>query len=141
MKNNKIHIYTMITSVILSLVVFVIVIFPEKKVLTCISENRDLYTAYEKYIFTGYGNTIKLEERYCKMIDDENHAIINKYYDNLKDDETVQDIKIVNDTIEWYQKISMVNYENLDNCKDEKGNILFSKVKKYFESIDYICNY
>ncbi|MBO5121244.1 MAG: hypothetical protein J6C28_06145 [Bacilli bacterium] len=138
---NIIHVYIMIASVIFSLIVFVIILFPEKKVLTCIKENGDWYTAYEKYVFTGYRNTIKLEERYCKMIDDKNHGIINKYYEILKDDETVQDIKIVNDTIEWYQKRSMVNYENLNNCKDEKGNILFSKVKKYFESIDYICNY
>lgn len=127
---------------IILLIFITIVIFPKKKVLTCVIKNGGSYdNIYEKYIFTGYGDIIKLEERYCKIKDDEKHEIINKYYDILKDDDNIKNIKIVNNTIEWYEKRSMVKYQELDNCKDERGNIIFSKIKKYFEDMDYICNY
>ena len=127
---------------IILLIFMTIVIFPKKKVLTCVIKNGGSYNnIYEKYIFTGRGDIIELEERYCKIKDNEKHEIINKYYDILKDDDNVKNIKIVNHTIEWYEKRSMVKYQELDNCKDEKGNILFSKLKKYFEDMDYICNY
>lgn len=127
---------------IILLIFITIVIFPKKKVLTCVIKNNGYYNwVYEKYIFTGHDDIIKLEERYCKLKDDEKHEIINKYYDMLKDDDNVKNIKIKNNTIEWYEKRSMVKYQELDNCKDKKGNILFSKIKKYFEDMDYICNY
>ena len=59
----------------------------------------------------------------------------------LKDDKEVYDIKIIDNTIEWHSKTSMVNYENLDNCKDEDGNIIFSKVKQFYEESGYVCKY
>lgn len=59
----------------------------------------------------------------------------------LKDNKEVYDLKIIDDTIEWRSKKSMVNSGYYDNCKDEKGNILFSELKKFYEKDGYTCSY
>ena len=63
---------------IILLIFMTIVIFPKKKVLTCVIKNGGSYNnIYEKYIFTGRGDIIELEERYCKIKDNEKYEIIN----------------------------------------------------------------
>lgn len=112
------------------------------KTLTCIKENDGpLENWYYEYSFTGYGRVVKSRERYSKIKDNDRHETIDKYYEMLKDDKDVYDIKIIDNTIEWHSKTSMVNYENLDNCKDEDGNIIFSKVKQFYEESGYVCKY
>lgn len=75
------------------------------------------------------------------MKDNERHEIIDKYYEMLKDNKEVYGIKIIDNAIEWHLRTSMVNYENLDNCKDNDGNILFSKIKQFYEEDGYVCKY
>ena len=112
------------------------------KTLTCIKTNDGpLKNRYQEYKFTGYGNFVKKKERYAKIKDNERHEIIDKYYDMLKNDSEVYDIKIIDNTIEWRSKTSVVNSKIFDNYKDSDGNVLFSKIKKFYEDTGYTCNY
>ena len=112
------------------------------KTLTCIKDNAgSLGNVYQEYSFIGYGNIVKSREIYSKIKDNERHEVIDKYYEMLTDDKEVYGIKIIDNTIEWHSKTSMVNYKNLDNCKDNEGNILFSKIKQFYEEGGYVCKY
>lgn len=145
MRRNK----KVILGVIVFIAVFVIIILfiiisniANRTVLTCIKPNDcPLGNCYNEYKFIGYGNIVKTQERYAKIKDNEQHQVIDTYYDMLKDDKEVYDLKIIGDTIEWRSKTSMVNYGNLNNCKDDNGNILFTKIKDYFEQDEYTCTY
>ena len=139
----KRKIVIIVSIIVLSfLIIWFVISTMFSKTLTCIKENGGpLENCYQEYSFTGYGNVVKSRERYSKIKDNERHETIDKYYEMLKDDKEVYDIKIIDNTIEWHAKTSMVNYENLDNCKDEEGNIIFSKVKQFYEESGYVCKY
>ncbi len=124
------------------IVCVLIIFFTNQKTLTCIKPNDCSFgNCYNEYKFIGSGNIVKREERYAKIKDNERHEVIDVYYDMLKDNKEVYDLKIIDDTIEWRSKKSMVNSGYYDNCKDEKGNILFSELKKFYEKDGYTCSY
>ena len=139
----KRKIVIIVSIIVLSfLIIWFVISTMFSKTLTCIKEHDGpLENWYQKYSFTGYGRVVKSRERYSKIKDNERHETIDKYYEMLKDDKEVYDIKIIDNTIEWHAKTRMVNYENLDNCKDEDGNIIFSKVKQFYEESGYVCKY
>ena len=144
MNNKRKWIFIITGMLVLIIGVFIVFNYFEnnKKVLICINPKEDINgNFYSEYHFIGHDNIAKTLERYAKINDNERHEVINAYYEILRNDKTVYNIKINGDTIEWNEKQDLSKDRIFNNCRDENGNILFSKCKKDLEDDGYTCNY
>lgn len=96
--------------------------------------------AYEEHIF--YGNLNNIDEEFLTVklyINDE--EIINNYKEIIENDTSCSDVIIFDDYITYTCSYNLLEKNFYDELKDEKGNLLFSKIKETFENDNYICNY